>query len=144
MAVFDWWIPVRLDRWLWSVGFKVICTVQIVQYPFGKWLNLVRLMNIRRSRSKRRGSSPARVYCASPGVCLRFGGGRRRCYGGSWRLWRLIVHCKHPVGNPKRKVWGAHQQVSLSCETKVYRTSRRKPNIQRWCLLALRRSRQWR
>jgi hypothetical protein len=26
---------------------------------------------------------------------------------------------RHPVGNPKRKVWGAQQQVSLSCETKV-------------------------
>jgi hypothetical protein len=26
---------------------------------------------------------------------------------------------RHPVGNHKRKVWGAHQQVSLSCETKV-------------------------
>jgi hypothetical protein len=26
---------------------------------------------------------------------------------------------RHPVGNPKRKVWGSQQQVSLSCETKV-------------------------
>jgi hypothetical protein len=49
---------------------------------------------------------------------------------------------RHPVGNPKRKVWGAHQQVSLSCETKVYQTSRRKPNFRRWCLLASRHSGQ--
>jgi hypothetical protein len=41
----------------------------------------------------------------------------------------LMVRVRHPVGNPKRKVWGAQQQVSLSCETKVYRTSRRKPNF---------------
>jgi hypothetical protein len=26
---------------------------------------------------------------------------------------------RHQVGNPKRKVWGAQQQVSLSCETRV-------------------------
>jgi hypothetical protein len=26
---------------------------------------------------------------------------------------------RHLVGNPKRKVWGAQQQVSLGCETKV-------------------------
>jgi hypothetical protein len=38
---------------------------------------------------------------------------------------------RHPVGNPKRKVCGAQQQVSLSCETKVYQTSRRKPNLRR-------------
>jgi hypothetical protein len=51
---------------------------------------------------------------------------------------------RHPLGNPKRKVWGAQQQVSLNCETKVYRTSRRKPNFRRWCLLASWHSRQWR
>jgi hypothetical protein len=50
------------------------------------------------------------------------------------------VVLRHPVGNPKRKVWEAQQQVSLSCETKVYRTSRRKPNFRRWCLLASRHS----
>jgi hypothetical protein len=49
---------------------------------------------------------------------------------------------RHPVGNPKRKVWGAQHQVSLSCETKVYRTSRRKPNFRRWCLLASQHSGQ--
>jgi hypothetical protein len=49
---------------------------------------------------------------------------------------------RHPVGNHKRKVWGAQQQVSLSCETKVYRISRRKPNFRRRCLLALRHFRQ--
>jgi hypothetical protein len=54
----------------------------------------------------------------------------------------LIVWVKHPVGNPKRKVWGAQQQVSLSCETKVYQTGRRKPNFKRWCLLASRHSGQ--
>jgi hypothetical protein len=41
------------------------------------------------------------------------------------------VGLKHQVGNPKRKVRGAYQQVSLSCETKVYQTSRRKPNFRR-------------
>jgi hypothetical protein len=38
----------------------------------------------------------------------------------------VMVRSRHPVGNPKRKVWWAQQQVSLSCETKVYQTSRRK------------------
>jgi hypothetical protein len=51
---------------------------------------------------------------------------------------------RHPVGNPKRKVWEAQQQVSLSCETKVYRTSKRKPNFRRRCLLALWHFGQWR
>jgi hypothetical protein len=50
-------------------------------------------------------------------------------------LWRcLMVRSRHPVGNPKRKVWWAHQQVSLSCETKVYQTSRIKPNFRRLML----------
>jgi hypothetical protein len=31
----------------------------------------------------------------------------------------LMVRSRHPVGNPKRKVRGAQQQVSLSCETNV-------------------------
>jgi hypothetical protein len=72
---------------------------------------------------------------------------------GFWPKWRSIPTrpwsgdggvLRHPVGNPKRKVWGAQQQVSLSYETKVYQTSRRKPNFRRWCLLALRHSGQWR
>jgi hypothetical protein len=46
----------------------------------------------------------------------------------------LMVRSRHPVGNPKRKVWWAQQQVFLSCETKVYRTSRRKPNFRRLML----------
>jgi hypothetical protein len=32
---------------------------------------------------------------------------------------------RHLVGNPKRKVWGAQQQVSLSCETKCNIPGRR-------------------
>jgi hypothetical protein len=46
----------------------------------------------------------------------------------------LMVRSRHPVGNPKRKVWWAQQQVSLSYKTKVYRTSRRKPNFRRLML----------
>jgi hypothetical protein len=41
----------------------------------------------------------------------------------------LMVRGRHPVGNPKRKVWWAQQQVSLSYETKVYQTSRRKNQL---------------
>jgi hypothetical protein len=46
----------------------------------------------------------------------------------------LMVRSRYPVGNPKRKVWWAQQQVSLSCETKVYWTSSRKPNFRRLML----------
>jgi hypothetical protein len=58
---------------------------------------------------------------------------------------RMMVRSRHPVGNPKRKVWWAQQQVSLSCETKVHRISRRKNHTSEgWCPLALRHSGQWR
>jgi hypothetical protein len=70
---------------------------------------------------------------------------RRRSDQPIWRTSlpsTLIVRIKHPVGNPKRKVWWAEQQVSLSCETMVYQTSRRKSNFWRWCLLASRYSGQ--
>jgi hypothetical protein len=40
------------------------------------------------------------------------------------------------IRNPKRRYDEHNSKSSLSCETKVYRTSRRKPNFRRWCLLA--------
>jgi hypothetical protein len=44
----------------------------------------------------------------------------------------------HPLGTPKGRYDEHSSKSSLSCETKVYRTSRRKPNFRRWCLLASR------
>jgi hypothetical protein len=41
----------------------------------------------------------------------------------------MIVRVRHPVGNPKRKIWWAQQQVFPQYETKVYRTSRRKNQL---------------
>jgi hypothetical protein len=41
----------------------------------------------------------------------------------------LIVCVRHPVGNPKRKVWWAQQQVFPQYETEVYRASRRKNQL---------------
>jgi hypothetical protein len=41
------------------------------------------------------------------------------------------------VGNPKRRFDEYNNKFSLSYETEVYRSKRRKPNLRRWCLLAL-------
>jgi hypothetical protein len=52
--------------------------------------------------------------------------------------WRIDYT---PLGTPRGRYDEHSSKSSLSCETKVYRTSRRKPNFRRWCLLALRQLR---
>jgi hypothetical protein len=42
------------------------------------------------------------------------------------------------LGTPRGRYDEHSSKSSLSCETKVYRTSRRKPNFRRWCQLASR------
>jgi hypothetical protein len=62
------------------------------------------------------------------------------------RQWRQkIVACcgtvdvnHRLVGNPKRKVWWVKQQISLSKKPRFIKSSRKKPNSRRWCLLASR------
>jgi hypothetical protein len=41
--------------------------------------------------------------------------------------WLAVL--SHPVGNPKRKVWWAQRQVSLSMKPRFNRTSRRKKQL---------------
>jgi hypothetical protein len=41
----------------------------------------------------------------------------------------VIELVRHPVGNPKRKVWWVQQQVFPQYETEVYRTNRRKNQL---------------
>jgi hypothetical protein len=41
--------------------------------------------------------------------------------------WLAVL--SHPVGNPKRKVWWAQRQVSLSMKSRFNRTSRRKKQL---------------
>jgi hypothetical protein len=56
-----------------------------------------------------------------------------------------LIACKYnPLGTPRGRYDEHSSKSSLNCETKVYRTSRRKPNFRRWCLLASWHSRQWR
>jgi hypothetical protein len=56
-----------------------------------------------------------------------------------------LMACKYSSLGTLRGRYDEHSsKSSLSCETKVYRTSRRKPNFRRWCLLASWHSRQWR
>jgi hypothetical protein len=56
-----------------------------------------------------------------------------------------LMACKYsPLGTPRGRYDEHSSKSSLSCETKVYQTSRRKPNFRRWCLLASRHSEQWR
>jgi hypothetical protein len=58
---------------------------------------------------------------------------------------KCLMPCKYsPLGNPRGRYDEHSSKSSLSCETKVYRTSRRMLNFRRWCLLASRHSRQWR
>jgi hypothetical protein len=55
-----------------------------------------------------------------------------------------LMACKYsPLGTTRGRYDEHSSKSSLSCETKVYRTSRRKPNFRRWCLLASRHSEQW-
>jgi hypothetical protein len=53
--------------------------------------------------------------------------------------WWLVDYT--PLGTPRGRDDEHNIKSSLSCETKVYRTSRRKPNFRRWCLLASRQLR---
>jgi hypothetical protein len=50
--------------------------------------------------------------------------------------WWLVSNS--PLGTPRGRYDEHSSKSSLSYETKVYRTSRRKPNFRRWCLLASR------
>jgi hypothetical protein len=55
-----------------------------------------------------------------------------------------LMACKYsPLGTPRGRYDEHSSKSSLSCEAKVDRTSRRKPNFRRWCLLASWHSRQW-
>jgi hypothetical protein len=50
-----------------------------------------------------------------------------------------LMACKYsPLGTPRGRYDEHSSKSSLSWETKVYWTSRRKPNSRRWCLLASR------
>jgi hypothetical protein len=66
----------------------------------------------------------------------------------TWLLWEfngLLMACKYSsLGTPRGRYDEHSSKSSLSCETKVYTTSRRKPNFRRWCLLASWHSKQWR
>jgi hypothetical protein len=58
---------------------------------------------------------------------------------------RCVMACKYSsLGTPRGRYDEHSSKSSLSCETKVYRTSRRKPNFRRWCLLASWHFGQWR
>jgi hypothetical protein len=51
--------------------------------------------------------------------------------------WRGVDDVNdRPVGNPKRRCDEHNSKFSLSYETKVYQSSRKKPNAWRWCMLA--------
>jgi hypothetical protein len=56
----------------------------------------------------------------------------------------VMAYSNSPLGTPRGRYDEHISKSSLSYETKVYRTSRRKPNFRRWCLLASRHSGQWR
>jgi hypothetical protein len=62
----------------------------------------------------------------------------------NWQMayWWLVSNS--PLGTPRGRYDEHSSKSSLSCETKVYRTSRRKPNFRRWCLLASWHFGQWR
>jgi hypothetical protein len=53
----------------------------------------------------------------------------------------LMAYRLHPLGTPRWRYDEHSNKSSLSYETKVYRTSRRKPYFRRWCLLASRQLR---
>jgi hypothetical protein len=49
----------------------------------------------------------------------------------------ILMACKYsPLGTPRGRYDEHSSKSSLSCETKVDRTSRIKPNFRRWCLIA--------
>jgi hypothetical protein len=52
---------------------------------------------------------------------------------GAKLTWELVVEdvIDRPVGNPKRRFDEYNSKFSLSYETKVYRSKRRKPNLRR-------------
>jgi hypothetical protein len=54
------------------------------------------------------------------------------CLVDAW--WRIDYT---PLGTPRGRYDNHNSKSSLSCETKVYRISRRKPNFRRWCLMLL-------
>jgi hypothetical protein len=56
----------------------------------------------------------------------------------------LMACSNNPLGASRGRYDKHSSKSSSSCETKIYQTSRRKPNFRRWCLLASRHSRQWR
>jgi hypothetical protein len=62
-------------------------------------------------------------------------------YDGGNESWWLVSNS--PLGTPRGRYDEHISKSSLSCETKVYGTSRRKPNFRRWCLLASWHSEQW-
>jgi hypothetical protein len=51
----------------------------------------------------------------------------------AWKkAWELLMACKYsPLGTPRGRYDEHSSKSSLSCETKVYQTSRRKPNFRR-------------
>jgi hypothetical protein len=58
------------------------------------------------------------------------------------RPWWCVVGTQ--LGTPRGRYNEHSSKFSLSCETKVYQTSRRKNHTSEgWCPLALRHSRQW-
>jgi hypothetical protein len=62
-----------------------------------------------------------------------------------WIVFCNVVHWwlvnNSPLGTTRERYDEHSSKFSLSCETKVYRISRRKPNFRRWCLLASRQLR---
>jgi hypothetical protein len=73
----------------------------------------------------------SRRSCTGP--CVAGPYRKRRQLAARWKKslgpacwWRVD---DRPVGNPKRKVWWAQQQVFPQYETKIYRTSRRKNQL---------------
>jgi hypothetical protein len=59
--------------------------------------------------------------------------GERECY--MIAIHWCVVDTRKLVGTPQEQGYDEHNnKFSLSCETKVYRTSRRKPNFRRLML----------
>jgi hypothetical protein len=85
------------------------------------------------ARSNHRSRRP-RQWRSSLGRCPVCGGTR----SGSGTWWRIDYT---PLGTLRGRYDEHSSKSSLSCETKVYRTIRRKPNFRRWCLLTSRQLR---
>jgi hypothetical protein len=102
------------------------------------YLGFLRRRHFISGRAMSEGDQGAHHGLARPGGtrttrwCGHLGALLRLCFGlclvsgkiGGW--WRVVDRL---VGNPKRKVWWAHQQVFPQYETKVYGTSRRKNQL---------------